>query len=125
MDKPSAAEIAGRIVVWTAIVGALVVWRVRLYLARRRRVRALMNSPMDAWVTGTTYAPRAPATAEGSYCPCGRGFRVRRLGDFGPFLGCSTWIDPGHGCQRACFLDGRPLPPAMWRRNRRIWFRSV
>jgi len=125
VDKPSAAEIAGRIVVWTGIVAALFVWRVRMYVARRRRVRALMNSPMDAWATGNPYAPPGVATAEGSRCPCGRGFRVTRIGEYGPFLGCSTWVDPDHGCQRACFLDGRPLPAAMWRRNRRLWFRSV
>lgn len=126
MQKTSAVEGLVVAAVWLVVVGGLLTWYICAAAARSRRRVEAMNSPMDAWnayYAGGPYAAPAPwsATAEGSPCPCRRGYRILRHGEFGPFLGCSTWIDPDHGCQRACFPNGQPLPPALWRRNRRRW----
>lgn len=109
--------------IWILLVSGSVVWRVVAAVLRARTRAGLPDGGAP-----NPYAPPSPygpppygATAEGSRCPCGHRYRVLRDGVYGAFLGCSTWIDPNRGCQRACFVDGSPLPPALWRRNRRWW----
>ena len=131
VDTSSSVATLGFALAWLCIVVGVLAWYIRAAARRSRRRVELMNNPFDAWTAYNPYVPPAPswptwsATAEGSWCPCGHGHRVLRHGDYGPFLGCSTWVDPDHGCQRACLPDGRPLPPSMWRRNRRSWIRSA